>query len=129
MSIRDSELAAIRSDLNNLMDQSAVIYRETETNVGGFVETSEAIAGTASCLLAKANRQMMPENLDMGWTNRITGAGREAEMNFYILTVPYDTDLRPDDKVSIGGDSYAVRAMWDDHSLRASRRALVAKVD
>jgi hypothetical protein len=119
MSLSATELASIRADLESLMDQTAIIYRENNSTVGGYEIPGTVAAGTADCMLAKAKRQVIQD---------IVGS-REAEGNYYMLTVPSSTDIRPHDKVTINSDSYEIRALWDDHSFRAARRALVSKLD
>jgi hypothetical protein len=41
------------------------------------------------------------------------------------LTVPYDANIAQGDKVTVGGRTYDVRTVADDHSLRAVRRAIL----
>jgi hypothetical protein len=57
-----------------------------------------------------------------------TLAEREAMLVYYRLTVPFDADLRADDKVILAGVSYQVVALWDQHTLRTARQAIVVQV-
>lgn len=118
--LSDAELAALRQDMLDLMPDSCVIQRPTETvGSAGFPSRTYNAVGTVVCRLDPLKRQATQEVIAL----------QEALTYYRQLTVPYDTDLRAEDKVVIGTRSYEVRQLDDDHSLRAVRRAVVVETE
>lgn len=118
--LTSDELATLRAEMLDLMPDTCVIQRPA-TTVGsaGFAAKTYSAVGTAACRLDPLKKQLDKEVLAM----------QETTAYYRQLTVPYDTDLRAEDKVVIGGRTYEVRQLDDDHSLRAVRRAVVVKTE
>lgn len=118
--LNDAELAALRADMLDLMPDSCVIQRPTATvGSAGFAAKTYSAVGTTACRLDPLKKQLDKEVIAM----------QETTAYYRQLTVPYDTDLRAEDKVVIGTRSYEVRQLDDDHSLRAVRRAVVVETE
>jgi SPP1 family predicted phage head-tail adaptor len=103
-----------------MLTATCAIWRKVKatTNAGGADDTWVLQYANVPCRLMPELSRRVVEEL----------AGREAMLTTYRLTVPYDTDLRADDRVVFDGDTYEVLALWDDHDLRTARRAWVGKV-
>jgi head-tail adaptor len=114
-----AELAALRADMANLLPDTCIIQRNSGTvDVYGHVSEAWSNAGTSICRFDP-----------FGHAGAGELAEREAMRNYYRLTVTYDADLRPGDRVSFSSDLYEVVELHDDHSLRAVRRAIVSKIE
>lgn len=121
MPISAAELARLRAAHTAALRSVCNIRRKTTrstTNAGGPNETWTTVVSNLPCRLMPENSRRMIENLV---------GKRESMTAFYRLTVPFDADLRPDDEVIFGGDTYQVMMLWDDHDLRTARRVMVAK--
>lgn len=122
MSISTEELAAIRADVAAVaLSLRGTITRTTVGAVDDYGNPSETAGtvGVVDCALA------IQQNRDQ----RTEGAGREVERNVYILTLPYNADIAPDDYVVIESQRYSVINLWDAHILRACKRANVERLD
>lgn len=122
----DADMALMRSAVEQTMTLSGTITRVTKSTTTADSSGFPVAAGTAGtvtnvvpCALAKASDRSRIEAM----------AGREAEKNYYKLTLKWDADIMPDDKVVIEADSYAVVNLYDDHVYRVARRAIVTKID
>lgn len=121
-----AELTAMRAEVERTFVLSGTITRITKStttaDTSGFpvpAGTVGTITNVVPCALAKASDRSRIEAM----------AGREAEKNYYKLTLKWDADIMPDDKVVIEADSYAVVNLYDDHIYRVARRAIVTKID
>ena len=116
-----AELTALRADVLGLLPGTAIISRLT-TSVGtaGFPARTYAAVGTAVCRLDPV-------------ANRSAGGGivasQDALAYYRTLTVPYNTDLRANDRVTIDTRVYSVTRLDDDHDARIVRRAEMVKAD
>jgi hypothetical protein len=121
VTIPDSELTAMRAEAEStVMPQSGTITRITRAaDSYGMLTPSGTVTIATVCGLSKAsNRSRFLQNL----------AGRDAEINYYMLTLPWNTDIQPDDKITVENDVYAIVNLFDDHIYRIARRAVVTKV-
>jgi head-tail adaptor len=118
--LTDAELDSLRDDIEALtMPDTAVITRATY----GTVE-SYGYGGTVTwSAVGTASARVDPVRRDNSRDEDI--AGREAGVDYRQLTVPYDANIAQGDKVTVGGRTYDVRTVADDHSLRAVRRAIL----
>lgn len=120
-----ADMSAARAAVESTMTLSGTIQRRTYGTVtaddyGGPVLASGGTVNTVTaCALAKAKDR----------TKIGVISAREAEMNYYLLTLPWNTDITPDDKIVIEGDTYAVNMLHDSHILKLAVRATVSKVD
>ncbi len=115
-----AELTALRADVLGLLPGTAIISRLT-TSVGtaGFPARTYAAVGTAVCRLDPMAVKGQP-----GIT-----ASQDALSYYRQLTVPYNTDLRANDRVTIDTRVYSVTRLDDDHDARIVRRAEMVKAD
>jgi len=113
--LTDAELTALRADIEaDMLPGTVVIQRATRgTNTNGYAgSVTYSAVGTVA-----ARVDPMPNNA------RREGAGdKEATVFYRQLTIPYGTDITAGDRVVYAGRSYEIRAIADDHSLRAVRR-------
>jgi hypothetical protein len=120
-----ADMAMMRAAVEQTMTLSGTITRVTKSTTTaddyGHPVTSGGgtVTSTTICALAKATDR----------TKIGAISSREAEMNYYYLTVPWNTDIQADDMIIVEGDSYAINMLHDDHILRVSKRATVSKVD
>lgn len=121
MAISEAELARLRAAHTSMLTASCTIQHKVNTtnSAGGAADTWQADLFPTPCRLMPERTTRQSEQV----------AQRDALTSYYRLTVAYDTDLRPDDRVEFDGHFYQVVALWDDHNWRTARRALVAKVE
>lgn len=121
MAISEAELNRLRAAHRAMLTGSCTIQHKSKAanSMGGADDTWQSELFTTPC-------RLMPQQATR--QGELVGE-REVLTSYYRLTVPYDADLRPDDRVLFDGDTYQVIALWDDHNLRTARRALLAKVE
>ena len=116
-----AELLQARTDTESvMMPESGTLTHKGAASVDAYGNTvyGADTTETVNCALARDSGSQMD-----------AAAGRELEKNWYMLTVPATVAIVPDDTIVIGGDTYSVMRLWDDHSFRVARRAVVVKVD
>ncbi|HLA42432.1 MAG TPA: phage head closure protein [Aggregatilineales bacterium] len=120
MSLTDHELQRLRDAHSEILTGSCSIWRKSKSTnaAGGADDTWQEHLSDVACLLMPERSRRMIE----------VQAEREIMTVYYRLTVPYDTDIQSDDRVDYEGDTYEIVALWDDHTLRTARRAIMAKV-
>jgi head-tail adaptor len=119
--LTDDELADLRSDILDTLPDTCTIQRSTNTaDSYGFADDSWANSSTGVRCRLDPDHRRNSEN---------TAGEKESTRVFRILTVQYDADLRAGDRVVVGSNTYEVVELDDDHSLRAVRRARVARLD
>jgi SPP1 family predicted phage head-tail adaptor len=117
--LTDAELDSLRDDIEReLLPDTVVITRATHGTAesygyGGTV--AWPAVGTAAARVDPMRRNNGGDEI----------AAREAGVDERQLTVPYDANIAQGDKVTVGGRTYDVRTVADDHSLRAVRRAVL----
>lgn len=115
-----AELTALRADVLGLLPGTAIISRLTASvGTAGFPARTYAAVGTAVCRLDPMAVKGQP-----GIT-----ASQDALSYYRQLTVPYNTDLRANDRVTIDTRVYSVTRLDDDHDARIVRRAEMVKAD
>lgn len=115
-----TELTALRAEMTGLMPGTCVIQRFTATvGSAGFAAKAYAAVGTAIC-------RVDPKSSE-GRAGVV--ASQDALKIFRQLTVPWNTDLRADDRVVYDDRTYSVVRLDDDHALNAVVRAEIVKVD
>lgn len=120
--LTDDQLAAMRDDVANLLPGTAIISSMTAVadGAGGWAETWAAVSGgTVACRLDPVT----------GRSGIVTVPGREGLIVQYQLTVPYDAPIAVNRRVTVGGDTFEIVQLSDDHSWRVSRRALLSRID
>lgn len=115
-----AELTALRADVLGLLPGTAIISRLT-TSVGtaGFPARTYAAVGTAVCRLDPMAVKGQP-----GIT-----ASQDALSYYRQLSIPWSTDIRANDHVTIGTREYAIDSLDDDHDARIVRRAVLVELD
>lgn len=113
-----TELARMREDVAPSLPDTLVIHRATRTADGVGGQTSVwAAFGTVACRV---------EPVDRGQGEEIAGS-REAEPTEYVIHLPYDETVTPDDRVVYAGETFEILEVvdhrsWDVHTrLRAVR--------
>ncbi len=115
----DADLAQLRVDVLIMLPDTATIQRATESVDGyGNVSLAWVTVDTASCRIDPF-KQRDSEGIV---------ALREANKAWYQLTLEYDANIAMGDRLVIGGDIYELVSVHDDHSLRITRRGIVAKI-
>ena len=122
MPLTADQLAQVRAQWNARMfpDTGTVmrVGEGTESDEFGLPTSGTETIGVIACSLRP----------DMD-TRTIQEYGEaEATLMFYRLRFAFDADIESDDVVTIGGDQYRVVALWDDHSERMTRHAIVGKL-
>ncbi|MFP4323988.1 MAG: DUF6093 family protein [Anaerolineales bacterium] len=114
------DLSRLRAAHTASLTARCDIRRKTPAtnDAGGPADTWSVVAAEVPC-------RLMPER-----SRRVIEAagGRESGFNYYRLSLPWDADIRPDDEVHIEGRTYQVVSLWDAHTLRTARRAVLADV-
>lgn len=119
--LTDTELTQLRADILETLPDTCVIRRGTvAANDYGYPDATWGTAGTVICRVDP-------------YTNKSDSRGvvgvQEASRNYRLLTVEWNADIQPADRVTFGSETYEVLELFDDHSLRAVRRANVVRVD
>lgn len=115
--LTDSELDAIRADIEQLMPDSVIIKRLVESvdSYGGVTKTYSAVGTVAGRI----------DNLSA----RVTLAGmQEKGVVKMQLTVPWDADLLPDDRIEVSGITYELVGAQLGQSDKACKRGQIARV-
>ncbi len=121
------ELAQLRADVAETMPGTVVIKRlpssSATPDTNGYIDTENFVAvGTAMCRIDPANQNdMLRGMINMG--------AREAMKVYFILTVPWNTDIDAGDRLIISGKTYELKALHEEHSLRAVKRGVVAWIE
>lgn len=113
----DSELDAIRVEVEKLMPDSVVIKRISETvdSYGGVTKAYNAVGTVAGRL----------DNMSARYSEKGLQEKGVVKMQ---LTVPYNADLLPDDRVSVGGVEFEVIGAELNQTDKACKRATVARI-
>ena len=116
-----AELADLRADILETLPDTCTIQRPTEVTdaYGNTAKTWPDTYTGVACRIDPFNARGISDGVI---------ALREASISWYQLTVPWNTDLRYGDRIVFGGDTYELVQLIDDHSLRAVRRAVIAKL-
>lgn len=115
------ELTRLRDAVDTIsLIGTALVLRPSEgQDSDGNVVTTYATAGTLDVGLFKRVRRI---EIDIR-------AMREAEENFYSCILPWNADVNPDDRLSIGGVNYAINILWKGHSMSVGTRARITRID
>lgn len=116
--LTDGELAILRTQVLGLLPDSAVLMRASETtdSYGNVVPAW----GTVGTVAARIDPYRM--------TGQDVRAGQEAGASYYQLTLPYNAGMTDGDRVVIGGNTYELKQMTQDHSARLFQRSLAVRV-
>ena len=108
------ELAAIRETAELMMPDTCTIQTRTETSTKGSVVVTYASTYTGvKCRCMPVNRSTYEGASGMKITD-------QAE---YVLTVPWDQAINPQDRVIFASQTFEVLQVHDLHSYRTARRA------
>lgn len=116
------ELAAIRADVESdlLPDTCAIKTRsENQDDSGWLGEPTPSTRVTVACRLDAISQQTSSQALV---------AHLESGKVLYQLSVPYDTDIRDSDFVTINSEDYEVMYVHREQTDRFVRRAVLSKV-
>lgn len=117
LGLNTKQLTHMRAGAEALMPDLCVIQGVTRTSdgAGGWSESWSA-RGTVICRLDPIVSRNRSE----------AQAAREATIQYYTLSVPWDTEIAPDDRVVHDGVTYEVVEAHGDESWPVARRARVA---
>ncbi len=117
-----AELAQLRADAAFTLPDTGVIKRPVPTSSNGIVEEegTHTTVATVACRL-----DPIPANA----ARELYAAEREAPRTYFQLTMPYDADLRYNDRVTVNTIDVEVVLLFKQHSARLMVRALVFKVE
>ncbi len=115
-----TELAQLRADALATLPDTCAILRPTATTDadGDSAETWGTAVASVACRLDPF--------LWRDWRGLV--AEREVNRTYFVLTLPFDADLRDGDRVVFNGDALEVMQRYDLHSSRIVLRAYVARV-
>jgi hypothetical protein len=122
MFLSTAELAQMRSDVANMLPDTAIIYAITSTvdGAGGATFGTAAVTGgTVAC-------RVDPNGV--GKNRVIVEPARQGLMAEYIITLPYNAPISAGNQVATGGNTYQVVDLVRDHSWNVSRRALANRI-
>lgn len=119
--LTSSEISLMRDTIEQALPGSAVIQTATRTSdgQGGWIPTYSA-SGTVAARLS-------PEGNLRGEEPEI--AGRIGEVANLILTIPAETTITANDRVTYDGDTFEVVEIRDRTPWELSRRVRVVQVD
>ena len=113
------ELDALRSDLTELLPDTATIQRAALTNTKGAWSESFSTQATVACRIdpyvRADNSGMMAEG--------------ESGRNFYLVSMAYDADVQDGDRIVINSVTYEVIQMHNKQSKRLATRVIVAELN
>lgn len=120
--LTNRELAQLRADILITLPDTCTIQRNTPTvdSYGYTTEVWASVATGVQCRVDPASKQGMGSGVV---------AEREAARTYFQLTVPYDTTIADADRVVYGGTTFEIIQLHEVHSLRAVRRAVIARID
>jgi head-tail adaptor len=114
-----AELSQLQSDLEELLPDTCRIERPTTTNTSGSIsQTWGTAVASVACRFDPDNVQSQSGEVAL----RETGIAR------YTVTLPYDADVRDDDRLVHNSATYNIVTLYDLHSARGVRRARVEAV-
>jgi hypothetical protein len=118
--ISDSDLSLMRADVAFMLPDVAIIQTVARVSdgAGGWAETWTAVTGgTVACRVDPLKRDAIDYT-----------AKREALIRKWQVTLPYNAPIVPEARLLIGGVTYDVTVIHDNHSDNVSRRCEVAEV-
>jgi hypothetical protein len=121
------ELNQLRADVMETMPGTAVIKRlpsaSATPDTSGFIDTENFVAiGTVVCRLDPADQNDMLRGV-------INQGSREAMKVFFVLTVPWNTNIDAGDRLVVAGKNYELKSLHEEHSMRAVTRGVVAWIE
>lgn len=115
-----AELAQLRVDINDLLPDDCRVERAAYSNIGGdTTETWGTAIASVDCRFDPDSRRSQEEII----------AGREAGVSRYIVTFPYNTDVRDGDRLYFKSMYYQILELHSQHSLNGSVRLRVARIE
>lgn len=118
--ISTSDLVWMRAQVAQTLPDTAIIKAVTTVSdgAGGRTPTWAAVTGgTVSCRIDPLGSSAAADAVI---------ASQEAITTHYQLTVPHDAPIAQNNQVEINSDVYEVVSLYEDHSWRVSRRAIVS---
>lgn len=113
-------LARMRAQVAELLPDSCVISAPGgSVNSFGEYVPSMTVQGTVDCRLDPLRQR----------GDVVKAAAQETLVAEYVLTLPYNAPVGADYQFVIGGDTYQLITMADDHSWRVSRKLYVSRTD
>ena len=115
----NSELTSMRSAYLDLMPDTCDVHTKTRTTdgQGGFTETWVTASANVRC------------RLDAYKPREVLAAGAVYPYNQYMLTLPYDTTITTNSRVTHGGNTYNVVGLDDDKSWKITIRVIIEVVN
>lgn len=116
-------LGRMRETATQLLPDTCTIQAPTtvKDGKGGFTQTWAAVSGgtNVACRLDPLPAPVQKDTL----------GGREAIVNKRQMTFAWDAPVAFERRIVIGGETYEIVDMVEDHSWRTFRRAMVTKVE
>jgi hypothetical protein len=118
--LTSTELDQLRADaLLTLPDTCAILRPSATTDADGdSTSTWETAAASVACRLDPFHWR--------DWHGLV--AEREVNRTYYVLTLPYDANLRDGDRVVVADQPLEVMQLFDRQSARIVVRAYVARI-
>jgi hypothetical protein len=111
-----SELAAMQATINAALDQSCTIQRKSPTRTAeGYQVDGYTTLATSVCNVAEPTQAMMQNY-----------ATRIADEETWLLRLPYNQDIRPDDQILVAGVTMRVEIVLNPESYNTSIRVLAS---
>lgn len=122
--ISDATLTSLRAVQEAAMPDECTIQRRTIGARNAYRERTEtwATVATVPCRMAVAGAQG-------SGLEQVIAAGILTGVTRYDLTVPYDTDVRGEDRVVYRGKTYEVASEVDDVTWQVAKRVRLTRVE
>lgn len=118
--LSDAELDACREMAELAMPDTCTIQTRTETNAKGSVVVTYANTYTGvKCRIMPVNRS----------TTEYARGEKISDEALYVLTVPWDQAISPQDRVVCNGITYEITLVHANHAYRTARRAELSLVN
>lgn len=116
--LTDADLAMLRTIVRDFLPQEAEVQRPTATSDGrgGQTLTFTTVKRRVPCRLAPSSG-----------TEAVV-AGRLTARESWTLTFLHDSDIRPQDRVVVGGHTFEVLAVLNAHAWTVATRVLAVEV-
>lgn len=119
-----ADIARMKATAQAILTQTCSIARPTETadGQGGWTKGSSAVASDVACRLAVRQNAVIGSEIGQQ-------SGRVVATIEYTLKLKDTQDIEPDDLVTIGGETYRVESVWDEHQWETVKRCKVTRVE
>lgn len=118
--ITATELASLRDTADDTLTAICTIQRRTLTSdgMGGW---TESWANTYTNVACRVDAERAGPEL--------SADGRIVSVEAYLLTVKYNQDIQPEDRIVYGTDNYEIEGVLDAHTWVTVKRASLKRLE